>query len=260
MSGATPTGQKKRKTEQQVDRPRIRTYEATMDYNRAEELQEEAEQEAEGALLHLSSPADEDDTAREDLRELVGRRRDPPTPNVPALPQVDTTGVAASVGLQRLSGKETRNRQNAITVLYMSLYLDLVTLHIERIENTLSRVRRLDLTQRLHTDSLLRLSRDVREIHRAVHGARRDVEDESREQPYTHSLSLMEPVFEDRVPFDSRAQILDFFRDKQRITRLELYILEQIGWDPRNYAKAVVKTLLTKRYRREVFFPSSSRR
>ena len=137
---------------------------------------------------------------------------------------------------------------------------DLITLHIERIENTLGRVRTIDLTQRLHTDALLRLSKDVREIHRAVHGARRDVEEESRDQPYTYAIARMDPVFADRLPFDSRAGILDFFSDNHRIARLELYIMEQIGWDPRNYAKTVLKTLLTKRYRREVFFPSSSRR
>ncbi len=137
---------------------------------------------------------------------------------------------------------------------------DLLVQHINRIENTIARVRTIELDQRLHTDTLLRLSRDVREIHRAVHGHRRDVEEESREQPYTYPIARMDPVLSEHLPFDSRASILDFFADKHRITRLELYILEQIGWDPRNYAKAVVKALLTKRYRREVFFPSSSRR
>ena len=138
--------------------------------------------------------------------------------------------------------------------------LDLLVQHIARIEGTIGRVRNIELDLKLHTDALLRLARDVREIHRAVHGDRRDVEEESREQPYTHALAQMDAVLGSRLPFDSREEIIEFFKDTHRITRLEMFILEQIGWDPRTYAKSVVRTLLTRRYRREVFFPSSGRR
>ncbi len=88
-----------------TDRPRVRTYEATMDYVRAEDFQDEAAREAGGDHVQLPAPEDEDLAAREDLRELVGRRRDRSPTEIPPVEPADVTGVSAEVGLQRLSGK-----------------------------------------------------------------------------------------------------------------------------------------------------------
>ena len=76
-----------------------------MDYVEAGRLQELADREAHGSEVLLDPPEDEDDTAREELRQLVGRRRDAPPRDLPPLDPVDTTDIAAGVGLQRLSGK-----------------------------------------------------------------------------------------------------------------------------------------------------------
>ena len=137
----------------------------------------------------------------------------------------------------------------------------MIAFHTERIERTVNRVRAIDLTLRLHTDSLLRVAKDVREIHRAVHGHIRDAEAESRQGLNIHSMGLeLDPYIGRRLPFNSRGQVLDFFQDKVRLTRLEQFIMEQVGWEPRTFAKNVLKILLTKDYRRRAFFPSSSRR
>ncbi len=131
--------------------------------------------------------------------------------------------------------------------------------HEQKMNKTAQRVRKIELTQRIHTDAFLRLAKDVREIHRAVHGDRRDVERDSRQPNIVHTMSLLDPVFGGRIPFGSRREILDFFQDKERILRLEAFIMEQVGWDSRSFAKNVLRLLLTKDYRRAVFWPPQRR-
>ncbi len=105
------------------------------------------------------------------------------------------------------------------------------------------------------------MAKDVREVHRAVHGQIRDAEAESRQGLNVHSMSIeLDPYIGGRTPFDTREEVLEFFQDKMRMTRLEHFIMEQVGWDPRTFAKTVIKLLLTKDYRRRAFFPSAGRR
>ncbi len=77
-----------------------------MDYGQAEDLRVVAEREARGEQVDLEDPPEDDAAAREELRELVGRRRDHPAPHVPPAEPVDVTNVPTAVGLQRMSGKK----------------------------------------------------------------------------------------------------------------------------------------------------------
>ncbi len=76
-----------------------------MEYGEAEDLANAARREAEGIHEPLETPEDEDLAAREELRLLVGRRPDPPTPPRPAAgipPNVDN--VPTPQALQALRG------------------------------------------------------------------------------------------------------------------------------------------------------------
>ncbi len=77
-----------------------------MEYGEAEELLQLARREAEGHEEPMDPPEDEDDAAREELRALVGRRADPPTPahldtGIPA----DVSNLPTPEALQTLRGK-----------------------------------------------------------------------------------------------------------------------------------------------------------
>ena len=87
-----------------------------MDYAEAGNLRDLASREAAGMEEDLGEPRDEDDAAREELRQLVGRRRDPAPPQDAPLEPADVTGVSSGVALQRLSGKQFALAQSSYIV------------------------------------------------------------------------------------------------------------------------------------------------
>ncbi len=79
-----------------------------MEYGEAEELLHVAQREAGGHEEPMEPLEDEDSAAREELRLLVGRRVDPPTPtrheaDIPS----DVSRLPTPAALQALRGKRT---------------------------------------------------------------------------------------------------------------------------------------------------------